>query len=367
MGHQKMKIAIVGTRGIPNHYGGFEQFAEQVSVRWAEMGHQVIVYNSHRHPFQKNEYKGVKIVHCYDPEHWMGTAGQFIYDLNCIIDARKRGLDIFLQLGYTSSSIWSFLMPKKSKIITNMDGLEWMRSKYNPKVQKFLKRAEQWAVKGSDGLISDSIGIQNYLAEKYQVSSTFIAYGADVINDVGVELLKKYRLKVRSYHLVIARLEPENSIEVILQGFNESDCEYPLVVVGNYKTSYGEYLTAKFSANDRIHFVGGIYDTELINELRAHCNIYFHGHTVGGTNPSLVEAMGSGAFICAHDNVFNQSVLLDNALYFKNVNDVKQLLMSEISESTRKRYISSNKRRVEIEYNWGKISKDYLALFQRCL
>ena len=122
-----MKIAILGTRGIPNYYGGFEQFAQHLSEYLVNKGHEIIVYNSHTHPYQEGEWNGVKIVHCKDPEDKIGAAGQFIYDLNCIIDSRKRDFDIILQLGYASSAIWYFLFPKKAIVITNMDGLEWKK------------------------------------------------------------------------------------------------------------------------------------------------------------------------------------------------------------------------------------------------
>ena len=178
-----MKIAILGTRGIPNHYSGFEQFAEFFSVYLAENGHDVYVYNSHDHLYQEKTYKGVHIIHQYDPEYKLGTFGQFIYDFNCIMDSRKRDFDIILQLGYTSNSIWFFLLPKKPIIITNMDGLEWKRSKYSKPVQQFLKFAERLAVKSSNHLISDSLGIQTYLKEKYEVTSTYIPYGAKVFEN----------------------------------------------------------------------------------------------------------------------------------------------------------------------------------------
>ena len=152
-----MKIAILGTRGIPNNYGGCEQFAEIFAVFLAKKTHDVYVYNSHNHIFQEDTFKSVNIIHQYDPEYKIGTVGQFIYDLNCILDSRKRNFDIILQLGYTSNSIWSFLLPTKSIIITNMDGLEWKRSKYSKIVQKFLKFAEKKAVKSSDHLIADSL------------------------------------------------------------------------------------------------------------------------------------------------------------------------------------------------------------------
>jgi glycosyltransferase involved in cell wall biosynthesis len=362
-----MKIGILGTRGIPNHYGGFEQFAEQVAVRWVQMGHEVTVYNSHNHPFQEKEYKGVQIVHCFDPENNIGTAGQFVYDLNCIMDSRRRKFDIFLQLGYTSSSIWSFLMPRRSKIVTNMDGLEWLRSKYSKKVQRFLKMAERWGVKGSHELVSDSIGIQDYLMREYKMPSTFIAYGADVVDDVGTDLLENYQLQPQAYHLIIARLEPENSIEIILDGYEQAKCDLPIVVVGNHQTHFGEYLKKKYLSNNQICFLGGTYDAKVVNQLRSNSNLYFHGHTVGGTNPSLIEAMGGGAFICAHRNVFNQSVLHQDACYFSNSNEVAQILQDGVSDDFRSKCKAANRGRVALEYNWNKIAEQYIALFQRCL
>ena len=136
-----LKIGILGTRGIPNYHGGFEQFAQFFSVYLAKHNYEVYVYNSSKHPFQEKIFNDVNIIHCYDPEDKIGTAGQFIYDLNCILDSRKRNFDILLQLGYTSSTVWHRLLPKKATIVTNMDGLEWKRSKYSKKVQKFLRYA----------------------------------------------------------------------------------------------------------------------------------------------------------------------------------------------------------------------------------
>ena len=125
-----MKIAILGTRGMPNNYGGFEQFAEYLSVGLVNNGHEVFVYNSHNHPYKKNIWNGVNIIHCYDPEYLIGTPGQFIYDLNCIVNCRKYNFDIILQFGCTSSSFWSRIMPHKSILVANMNGIEWKQSKF---------------------------------------------------------------------------------------------------------------------------------------------------------------------------------------------------------------------------------------------
>ena len=190
-----MKIAILGTRGVPNYYGGFEQFAEFFSVYLVEKGHEVYVYNSHNHPFQEKTFNGVNIIHQHDPEYKYGTFGQFIYDYNCIMDSRKRNFDIILQLGYTSNSIWFFLLPKKSIIITNMDGLEWKRTKYSKPVQQFLKFAERLAAISSDYLVSDSLGIKTFLQNKYKKQSTYIAYGAHCFTTPNEEIIKQYKVE----------------------------------------------------------------------------------------------------------------------------------------------------------------------------
>jgi len=126
-----MKIGILGSRGIPNHYGGFEQFAGHLSTGLVKQGAEVWVYCSHDHPYTGESWNGVHLIHCYDPERSIGALGQFVYDFNCIRDSRKRDFDIILQLGYTSSSVWHRLLPEKPVVITNMDGLEWKRSKYS--------------------------------------------------------------------------------------------------------------------------------------------------------------------------------------------------------------------------------------------
>lgn len=362
-----MKIGIIGTRGIPNHYGGFEQFAEFVAVKWVEMGHEVVVYNSHNHPYQESTYKGVTIQHCFDPEYKIGTPGQFIYDLNCILNARKQKFDILLQLGYTSSSIWSFLMPKSAKIVTNMDGLEWKRTKFKPIVQRFIRKAEAWGVRYSDALIADSTGIQEYLKNEYNAPSTFIAYGAEVYYPVPSDELNNYQVEKNAYYLLIARLEPENNIEVILDGYVKSKSTLPFLVIGNHQTAFGNYLKQKYEAIKSIRFLGGIYDLQKLNQLRAYCKYYFHGHTVGGTNPSLLEAMGCGTMICAHLNNFNQSVLLENASYFSSSDDIKDLLGIDYSDSMATERKNNNMERIRAAYNWPFIAQEYLDLFQKVL
>ncbi|NAS10969.1 DUF1972 domain-containing protein [Poritiphilus flavus] len=352
-----MKIGIIGTRGIPNNHGGFEQFAEYLSQHLVKKGHQVFVYNSHKHPFQQQTWKGVNIIHRKDPEHWMGTAGQFIYDLNCIWDSRRREFDVILQLGYTSSSVWGWLLPSKPEICTNMDGLEWKRSKYSKPVRKFLKQAEKWAVWTSDHLVADSIGIQQYLKERYGKESEYIAYGAEIFSDPSKEVLQSYDLVEYEYNMLIARLEPENNIQTILDGVVASNSKQAFLVVGKHQTPFGNFLKNRYMEHSHIRFLGGIYDINALNNLRYWSNLYFHGHSVGGTNPSLLEAMASNCLIIANNNVFNKSILGDDAFYFEDAKDITSFMGHNKKDYLQ--YIESNTSKILANFNWSLINEKY--------
>ncbi len=353
-----MKIGILGCRGIPNAYGGFEQFAQYLSEGLVGLGHSVSVYSPHTHSYQLDYWNGVRIIHVQDPEMKVGTIGQFIYDYNCIMDSHKREFDIILQLGYTSSSVWHKLLPKNVPIITNMDGLEWKRTKYNKFVKVFLKHAERLAAIHSDYLVADSIGIQKHLMKTYDRQSTYIPYGANLFNDPSVNAVENLDVKIFGYDMAVARLEPENNIEIILEGFTESNVNRNFLLVGDYFTKYGLYLREKFT-DERIRFLGKIYDINILNNLRFFSNLYFHGHSVGGTNPSLLEAMASNALICAHDNIFNKSILVEDAFYFKNPEDVMNILSTTGNKNDHGFKIDNNRDKIAQYYNWPKIIESY--------
>lgn len=361
-----MKIAILGTRGIPNYYGGFEQFAEFFSVYLVQKGHEVYCYNSHNHKFQEKTFHGVNIIHQHDPEYKYGTFGQFIYDYNCIKDARKRDFDIILQLGYTSNSIWFFLLPKKPIIITNMDGIEWKRSKYNRPVQQFLRFAERLAAISSDYLVADSLGIQSFLKKRYKKDSTYIAYGAHPFSTPNESILEQYQVEKDNFNMIMARFEPENNLQMVLDGVVKSKDKTPILVVGNHNTKYGEYLKNRYQSCTSIRFMGAIYNLEHLNNLRFFSKLYFHGHSVGGTNPSLLEAMASKALIMAHDNDFNRGIIKQNGYYFANADEVKNLLLT-IKKSDNLQFIQNNFEAIVNEFNWDKINGEYLNLFEQCM
>ena len=349
-----MRIGIIGTRGIPNQYGGFEQFTEFIAPGLVQRGHEVFVYNSSLHPFREKKWRGVNIITRYDPENKIGTAGQFIYDLNCILDCRTRNYDIILQLGYTSSSIWSFFFPGKACIITNMDGLEWKRSKYSSRVQKFLRRAEKWAVFSSHYLIADSKGIQEYLQNVYKKKSFFIPYGAELVTNARDELLHQKNLVKYHYNLLIARMEPENNIETIIKGHLLANLSLPLVIIGACDNRFGTYLKSTYEST-KIVFLGAIYDLQLLNSLRFFSFFYFHGHSVGGTNPSLLEAMASYSLIVAHENIFNKAILEDDAFYFSTPEDIQKFLSSIVERRNYDYMLQHNAEKIRTCYSWNHI------------
>lgn len=368
-----MKIAFISTRGIPNNYGGFEQFAEYISVGLAQRGHEVVVYSPHFHPYKENNYKGVHIKHIYSPETWMGSSvGSFLYDFSSLKDALKNEkFDIIYEAGYTSivpAYIWFNVKNIKYPIFTtNMDGLEYKRTKFNKWVQKFVFWEEQMAVKHSHYLIADNMGIHDYYKEKYGKESKFLAYGADIHDNYNEEFLKEFSLEANNYYLLVARLEPENNITMAIEGYlaSKENGKRPLIIVGKTNTPHGKELVAKYGHEKFIHFVGGIYDFNKLNSIRHFSYAYFHGHSVGGTNPSLLEAMASDCFILANDNIFNKAVLGENALYYPDHINVTNLLnnIKSLAETHKKSFIENNLEVIRKEYSWEKLVDEHEKYF----
>ena len=369
-----MKIAFISTRGIPNNYGGFEQFAEYISVGLVRRGHEVVVYSPHFHPYREPDYKGVRIKHIYSPEKWMGSSvGSFFYDFLSLRDAlKKEKFDIIYEAGYTSivpAYIWFNVKRIKYPLFTtNMDGLEYKRTKFNKWVQNFVFWEERMAVKHSHYLIADNMGIHDYYKEKYGKESKFLAYGADVHEDYDVDVLKEYGLEAGGYFIVVARLEPENNLFMAIEGYLASN-QYgkrPLVVVGKTNTPYGEHLVERYGRDRNIRFVGGIYDFRKLNSIRHYSYAYFHGHSVGGTNPSLLEAMASGCFILAHDNIFNRAVLGENALYYGSTDAATEMLdgIDQAVSIHKKEYTERNLEVIRRDYSWEKLVDEHEEYFK---
>lgn len=368
-----MKIAFISTRGIPNNYGGFEQFAEYISVGLAQRGHEVVVYSPHFHPYKEKNYKGVRIKHIYSPETWMGSSiGSFFYDFSSLKDAlKKEKFDIIYEAGYTSivpAYIWFNVKNIKYPIFTtNMDGLEYKRTKFNKWVQKFVFWEERMTVKHSHYLIADNMGIHDYYKEKYGKESKFLAYGADIHDNYNEDFLKEFGLEVNNYYLLVARLEPENNIVMAIEGYlaSKEKGKRPLIIVGKTNTPHGKELVTKYGNEKSIRFVGGIYDFDKLNSIRHFSFAYFHGHSVGGTNPSLLEAMASDCFILANNNIFNKAVLGENALYYSDNTTVAELLnnIDDLAQTHKKIFIENNLEIIRKDYSWEKLVDEHEKYF----
>lgn len=365
-----MKIAILGTKGIPNLYGGFEQFAEDLSTRLVLNGHSVTVYNPSFHTYEEEYFKGVQIRRKFSPEKLIGGAANFIYDHICLKDALNSDFDIIYEAGYHSVALsfkyYNIQKLVRPVVITNMDGLEWMRSKWSPWVRRFIKHLERVTVANCPYLISDNKGIQTYYKKRFNKESYCIPYGANLVEEFKESHLSEYGIRPFNYNVVVARLEPENNVEVILKANEISKCKHPLLIIGNYRTKYGKYLKGKY-ANNSVLFVGGVYEKEKLNSVRHFSISYFHGHSVGGTNPSLLEAMACRCFIIAHDNEFNRSILEESAIYFKNGIELSSSLsqLMNLRTSVYRAFSKRNVEKIRNIYNWDIITLQYEKLFTK--
>jgi len=367
-----VKITLLGTRGIPNRYGGFEQFAEELSTRLADRGNRVLVYTPAGHPFSEPSYKGVQLIRVGEPLRWLGALHSLFYDFRCLKRAFKLQPDIILLCGYGSAGLLRFLKnPSHIPVLIHLDGMEWKRKKWHFVARIFLHWSEKQATQLAENMIVDSNEVQKYYYRKYGKKPAYISYGAEVPDRTDGNWPDRRNLQdltAGQYYLAVARMEPENNLELIIRGYLDSGVKERLVLVGDLKTKFGKKLLKKYKDRPGISFLGAIYDKKFLNGLRAHCKAYFHGHSVGGTNPSLLEAMASSCFIMAHDNKYNREVLKENALFFSTADEVgKQLRNFESLFSTGTGFAGNNLIRIEKQYNWEKITGAYLELFNEIL
>lgn len=356
-------IAILGTRGIPNHYGGFEAFAEELSVRLVNRGHRVKVFCPSDQVYQDTHYKGVELDFQTDPVQTLGTAGQFIYDLNCNLQSRQDQPDIVLHLGYTSDSVWYWLWSGKSVHITNMDGMEWKREKYSAPVRRFLRLAESLAAHKSHSLVADSRAVEDYLRMHYTTPVRYISYGAVIPGGFDPEHPADLGVFPGKYDCLVARAEPENNLDAAIRAKLSDKTGIPLIIFSN-NNFYRNELKSRYSSERLIRFEEPLYDRKKLDSIRHFARYYLHGHSAGGTNPSLLEAMACRCRIIAHDNVFNRSVLGSNAFYFNNAGQLSALLAQFPDDGFFYRAVDNNLETISVHHSWELITDHYEALFQ---
>lgn len=364
---QKKKIAIIGTVGVPANYGGFETLAEHL-IEDLGQKHDITVYCSGK-KYSKSErvssYKGARLK--YLPFDANGIQS-IPYDTLSIINALFFA-DVLLVLGVAGAWILPFVrIFTNKKIIISIDGIEWKRDKWNLLAKWYLFWAEGMAVKYSHIDISDNEAIQDYTAARYGSLSRIIEYGADHTLKVPVteEATEQYPFLKEQYAFKVCRIEPENLVHVILEAFTKTS-RMPLVIVGNWdKSDYGKSLKTKYSQHPNIHILDPIYDQEKLDVLRGNATLYVHGHSAGGTNPSLVEAMYLGLPILANGVSYNKVTTENRALYFTDL----ESLIAEINKiyTAKLNLVGEEMQAVaKRRYTWSHIAFKYELLVEEAL
>lgn len=313
------QLLILGTRGIPAQHGGFETFAQYLALYLKDRDWDVSVYCQHEGTGSVSEAYWQGIRQIITPVKQKGALGTILFDLQATLHARNQP-GLALILGYNTAIFNLLLRPSGKKILMNMDGIEWKRDKWNPLERRWLYLNERLGSCLSDHLIADHPEIKAYLKRKTPAEKiTMIPYGAATIECVSEEPVHALNLEPKRYTLVIARPEPENSILEIVRAFSRKEREHTLVVLGDYQPEHNTYHSKVVTAaSSEVYFAGAIYDSEVVHALRSHARLYVHGHQVGGTNPSLVEALGAGNAVLAHSNPFNHWVAGEEAAYFED-------------------------------------------------
>lgn len=355
---KKTNISIIGTVGVPACYGGFESLVENLLDFTPDNVQYTVFCTSKKYSEKLETYKGVKLVYLDLDANGMDSIMYDYKSMKMSLDA-----DIMLILGVSGCMFLPLIRRKfKGRIITNIDGLEWKRDKWNPLAKWLLHYSEKQAVKYSDVVIGDNRGITDYVKEVYKKDSVLIAYGGDHVSKINDDsLYEKYPFMKNLYAVTVCRIEPENNVHKIIEAFSKMP-EQQLVIVGNWKNSeYGSNLKEKYANFGNIHLLDPIYESHEINWIRSNASLYVHGHSAGGTNPSLVEAMNFGLPILAFDCVYNRATTQDECLYWSTEEDIIDLVNN--SESKFDSIASKMKELGVKEYAWGKIAKQYNDLW----
>ncbi|MBE9490388.1 MAG: DUF1972 domain-containing protein [Bacteroidetes bacterium] len=354
------KIAIIGTVGLPAKYGGFETLTSYLTS-YLSKDNDITVYCSGKdYEHRLDHFNGAKLVYLSLNANGIQSIP---YDIISVIKA-LRYADVLLILGVSGCVILPFLKFLHSKkIVVNIDGMEWKREKWSKLAKSFLKMSEKCAVKYADTVITDNKVIQDYVRSEYAINSELIAYGGDHVEkiDLSSEVLNKYPFLEKPYAFSVCRIEPENNLHIIIEAMKQQE-KIPLFIIGNWEASqYGIDLRTQYKDYENIHLLDPIYDQDMLNQIRSNCHVYLHGHSAGGTNPSLVEAMSLGLSIFAFGADYNKETTERCAKYFYNVKELIDLVAQTDDESLRSMGIKMGDI-ADRRYKWEKISKQYSDL-----
>lgn len=349
-----MRIVVIGTVGIPGCYGGFESLVENITLNSSDTIKYTVFCSGTAYTSQPDMHNGADLIYLQLKANGYQS---IFYDILSLIKTINIKPDAVLILGVSGCVFLPiFKLLTSSKVVTNIDGLEWKRNKWNFLIRKFLKFSERIAVKFSDTVVTDNQAITDYVLKEYGIQSTTIAYGGD--HAIRSSVCKN---ETSDYALGICRIEPENNVDMILGAFSRLGT--PLKFVGNWDNSdFGRRLKAKYVKFSNIDLIDPIYDLDKLYNLRAGCSIYLHGHSAGGTNPSLVEMMHLGCPVFSFDCSFNRYSTSNMAHYFSDEKDLVELV-NNISFDDRLENGNNMKILANEKYTWAKITKQYESTY----
>jgi glycosyltransferase involved in cell wall biosynthesis len=362
---RSMRIAMIGTRGVPAAYGGFETAVEEIGSRMADAGHQVTVYC--RGGERLESYRGMKLVHL--PALRLKAAETLSHTaLSATHAVFGRKPDAVFVFNAANAPFVPMLNARGIPTAVHVDGLEWSRDKWSGAGRRYYLEAERLAVRWSDALIADAPGIAEYYDGKFGVPTELISYGTKILADLPSDRLAELGLVANGYHVVVARFEPENHVDVIVDGYSRSGATHPLIVVGSapYAAAHTRTIEEIAARDPRIVLLGGVWDQQQLDQLYAHAITYIHGHSVGGTNPSLLRAMGGGTAVLAWNVVFNRDVLGDDGRYFESAEALAPLVEAAEHDlaGTAALAIRLQQRAAKL-YNWDDVTSAYEELARR--
>ena len=368
--NRKIKLAIIGSRGYPYVYGGYETFVKELSERIINHNVEVHIYCQKDLFIDKPKILNGIRLH-YIPTLPQKSLNQLVHSFLSMLHVTFTNINIVLVVNLAAGPMgW---LPKLSgkKVIINTDGLEWERPKWKGLGGKYFRFGAWCATKFFDALISDADAMRQIYLNKFKCESTVIAYGAPDYIERSTSLLKKFKLESRDYYLIVGRLIPDNNANLLIEEFLNSNSNKKLVVVGD--VPYDDHYTKSLKAlsSNKLIFTGYVRDQDELLTLYQHCFVYLHGHEYGGTNPAMLKAMANKCAILALDTVFNRE-MLDNgefgSFFAKKENSLK-LKMEEIeTKLTHTDFLRNNvSKGLTNKYNWDNVVKQYLSLFQNVL
>jgi glycosyltransferase involved in cell wall biosynthesis len=360
-----MKIAFIGTRGVPARYGGFETCAEEIGRRLAARGHDITVYaRSSYYPDRSPKWEGMRVR--YRPAVRLKSLETLSHTAFSLADAARRGFDALLVFNGANSPLLFLARMRGTPVVLHADGLEWMRGKWGRLGRAYFRWAERISARHPGPLVADSDEIGRYFKERYGREAFRIAYGAEVKTSTRPELLAPYGLSPGRYVLQITRFEPENNPHLTVRAFEGLESDMKLVLVGGALYRSKTRLMISGARDPRLVRPGFIYDKDVLRELLCNAAVYVHGNEVGGTNPALLEAMAAGCFVIARDVPFNREVLGGAGIYFrKDASDLREKLDWALGHPAER---AAGKAAavgiIRARYDWDRVVDGYETLFR---